>query len=152
MAISIAKKPEIQPASLPKISGLRRYMVLRAHPISLFWDAATAIWAVYLLWQHLWQYTVLLVVIERGFTWMMTQSVDSDALARTIFGKMALLHLHPVNFTLQLSGALLGIWGLWTHETVTILTALSLIFLGHTFGWGEIHRSLDRSYSLKPLA
>jgi len=144
MAITVAKKEELQPVPTTKITGFRRYMVLRAHPISIFWDAATLIWVVYFLWQHWWAYAALLLVVERGFTWIMTQAVDSDALGKTVLGKMALLHLHPVNLTLQLCGVAVAFWGIWAHETIPILSGISLIFLGHTFGWGQVHKALDR--------
>jgi len=90
--------------------------------------------------------------VERGFTWIMTQAVNSDALAKTALGKMALLHLHPVNLSLQLAGVAVAVWGIWAHETIPILSGTSLILLGHTFGWGHIHRALDRSEGMRPTA
>lgn len=142
MSATTTAKDALQSASKSKRSGLRRYALLRAHPVSLILDLVAGIWAVYFFWQHAWEVSLVLLVVERGVAWILLQAVDSNALADTLLGKLALLHLEPVNLGMQLAGLLLSLWGVWAHETMVILSGLSLVFLGHLAGWGAVHQAL----------
>jgi len=65
------------------------------------------------------------------------------AVATSWLGRVALLHLHPINVTLQSIGAVALIYGLWSHEAQTILAGGSLIFLGHCWGWRDVDERLE---------
>ena len=142
MATTTSSKNILQAASSLKISGFRRYILLRSHPLAIFWDVATGIWIVYFLWLHAWEVSLLLLVIERGFCWIALQRVNAEALGKTILGKLALLHLEPLNLIVQILGVGLLGWGIWMHETISILAGASIVLMGHTVGWGKVHDSL----------
>ena len=142
MATTTSSKDTLQPASPLKMSAYRRYLLLRSHPLAIFWDVATGIWIVYLLWLHTWELSLLILVIERGFCWVLLQGVDAEALAKTILGKLALLHLEPFNLIVQILGVILLGWGIWMHEVIPILAGISIVLMGHTMGWGRVHESL----------
>lgn len=122
--------------------ALQRYVLQRSHPTSIVLDSTALMWGVYLLWQHNWQAALLIVVIARLLAYAATRNVDREALSRTMLGRIAVLHLHPVNLAMQTIGAIVGLVGVWNHSTLTILSGISLVLVGHAFGWEDVHRSL----------
>jgi hypothetical protein len=126
-----------------RLSALQRYYLRRAHPASLFIDGAALTWIVYYFWNHLWVEALLVLVISRIIANIISFRANVDELAQTGLGKMALLHLQPVNLTVQLIGVVGLFYGLWTHEVKVILAGLSIIFLGHLIGWHRVDRRFD---------
>jgi hypothetical protein len=117
---------------------MERYMIRRFHPRRILLDAAVLPWAVYFLWQNEWQWAVLAMIISGVAGMIATSSVDAEKYGRTIFGEMALLHLHPTNIVVQFAGIAVLIWALWAHSTPGILGGLSVVFLGHLVGWDSV--------------
>jgi hypothetical protein len=142
---TVTTKKDMLPVttSTVKEGAFRRYIVKRAHPTALFLDTAALIWAIYFLWYHAWQMSLLILVVQRTFTWFLIQPVDSDQMSRTLLGKLALLHIHPFNLAIQTCGLIVTGWGIWLHETVPVLGGISLILIGHGFGWRHVHKALD---------
>jgi hypothetical protein len=64
--------------------------------------------------------------------------VDTEKYARTIMGRIALLHLHPANIAVQGIGIVAMLWTIWAHSATGILGSLSVIFLGHLAGWDPV--------------
>lgn len=126
------------------LTTMERYMIRRFHPVSIFFDCVGLIWFVYFLWQHNWVAAAAVAVVERLASMAIVRGADVTALAGTKLGQLARLHLHPMNLMIQLVGLVGVVWGLWQHETLGILGGLSVVFLGHTFGWPRV----DRAFSL----
>ncbi len=59
-----------------------------------------------------------------------TSGTKEETLAQTLLDKIMLLHLHPVNLTLQMAGFAL------------LLSATSMVFLGHMWGWHRVNEAL----------
>jgi hypothetical protein len=129
----------------PEFSFFERLILKRFHPISLFFDAVGIIWVTYFLWLNIWQSALAVIVIERIIASIIVWQVDPKAMASTTLGKLGLLHLHPINLGIQLIGTIVTVWAIWTHTTIFILLGLSVILLGHTFGWTQI----NTNYSLQ---
>ena len=127
------------------LSWFKRYFIKRFHPRSIFVDVAASIWFTYFFWYHDWKSAIAVIVIARILGVLLTMKVDSEAFAETYLGKLALLHLNVANMVTQLLGVVVALYGLWQHSAEYILAGVSVIFLGHIFGWGKV----DPRYSDK---
>ena len=127
--------------SAPVTTGyslMERMVLRRAHPISIMLGAAGAVLAVTFLWQQNWLYALISIIAARLAAYLVLRNANLPALAETPLGKIGLLHLHPVNLTIQSIGAVVAIYGLWTHSTEAISGGLAIIFAGHLFGWSKV--------------
>lgn len=123
-----------------EFSGLERYFLMHAHPRMLIIDGIAWTWAIYLLWHFRWGEALVSVVLGGIIGWFTVRKVDPNALAETMLGKIALLHLHPVNLTLQTIGLIPLLYGIWIHSTATVLVGVSALAVGHLFGWDSVDR------------
>ncbi len=119
------------------MSRLQIWALKSFHPRALFIEAAGAIWAFYLLWYHDWMLALAVVVAYRASGLASVWNSDPYSLAETGMGKLALLHLHPINLTVQLVGTLPLLVGVWQHSTELMMAGVSIILLGHIFGWSK---------------
>jgi hypothetical protein len=71
-----------------------------------------------------------------------TLGMHEEQLAQTTLGKILLLHLHPLNVVIQLSGFAVLLYSFWIHSSVHILLAVSMILLGHMWGWHKVNEAL----------
>lgn len=118
-------------------SFVERYMLRKFHPRKIFFDMIGSIWAVYFLWNHEWQKALAAAVILSSAGLFSVWNADFRKLAQTPLGRLALLHLRPANFAIQMAGAVLGLYGIWIHSTEVILISLSVILAGHLSGWAK---------------
>jgi hypothetical protein len=70
------------------------------------------------------------------------RKANTEALAETVLGKMALLHLQPVNLLVQLTGTVFTVIGLLARDGLTIMAGITLIYAGHFYGWSKVHPAL----------
>ena len=127
-------------SDVQELTAIQRLMVRRFHPTALFIDLAGAIWVFYFFWRHEWVAALLTLALTRAVATASVWKKNPEALSQTTLGKIGLLHLHPVNLLLQLIGVIPLLYGLWHHSGEFILAGVSLIFLGHVFGWEKIDR------------
>jgi hypothetical protein len=125
-------------ATAMNLNMFERYIMRRTHPASMFVEVVGLTWFTYFLAMHLWREAILTVVVARMVGLFVAREANPDALAQTVLGKIALLHLDPVNMTVQLAGALWWGWGVWQGDVRQILAGLSVLFLGHLRGWGGV--------------
>jgi len=123
-------------------SWLQRMVLRAAHPVSIVFSIIGWTWGVFYLWRHDWVMALIAVVLARA-------SVHLQEVADTILGRLALLHLQPFNLTIQVIGTVVLITGVWMHGTELILGGISLITVGHAFGWSHVHPGLALEESLK---
>lgn len=128
-----------------KFSFLERMILRRFHPVSLLFDVVGFIWVTYFLWENQWQNALVVVLAERLLAATIVWRVDWEGMAETSLGKLALLHLHPLNLMVQIAGAAVIVWALWNHSTLYLLAGLSILALGHAFGWSGV----NEHFSLK---
>jgi hypothetical protein len=83
----------------------------------------------------------IVLVMELGGLYF-TRNIIPELIAQTTIGKIGLLHTHPYNLALNIIGIIPFIYGLWIHSQEMILVSLSLIILGHFFGWSKVHSKL----------
>ena len=129
----------------PRLSTLERYYLRRSHPASLFIEAAGLVWVVYYFWNHLWMEALLVLIFSRLIANVVSFRASTEALYQTGLGRIALLHLQPVNWSIQLIGIISTFYGIWTHEGKMILAGLSVVFLGHLIGWHRVDRHFELS-------
>jgi hypothetical protein len=150
MAIHIIKAPTQPLAMAHDFSWLERLVLRRFHPRSLSIDTVGVMWFIYYLWNHEWKSALAIVIAGRVFAYLSVMRIDTEAFAETTLGRIALLHLQPVNLLVQFVGALVGIYGIWQRSTEIILLGVSLILLGHIFGWSRVDdRMANRLVSRK---
>lgn len=134
MAVQTMKKSE--PVPFSRI--METYVLLRAHPRLIVFHTAGAIWFIYFLWNRSWVEAVFSLLFAGIVGLSTVRLTDTEKIATTTLGRLALLHLHPANLLLQLAGIAPFIYGLWTHSTQLILIGLTLVVLGHSFGWSAM--------------
>ncbi len=90
---------------------VERMIVRRGHPKHIIVGIVAFLWVIYFLWQHNWIWAAAVVVLSAVLGRLSTSGAKEETLAQTLLGKIMLLHLHPVNLTLQMAGfALLALW------------------------------------------
>lgn len=99
-------------------------------------------WFTYTFWNHDWVAAIAVVLVTRVIALYSVINIDTEAFAQTTLGKVGLLHLNPVNLSVQLVGSLGLLYGLWEHSTEWILGGLSVVLLGHLFGWSQVDSRL----------
>ena len=124
------------------LSRLEKYVLRRFHPRAIFIDSVGMIWFFYFLWLQNWQLALASAVIGRLLAITAVLHVNPQKMSETVMGKIAMLHLHPVNLIVQMTGFIVLIYGVWMHSTEYILLGLSAILLGHYFSWGEVSAEL----------
>ncbi len=126
-----------------ELSGLEKYALTRAHPARIFVNGAGWIWVIYFLWNQ----NLPGVIISIFATWLigflLIKSVNFQEISKTTLGKIALLHLHPFNFAIQIISMVPLFYGIWTHNTVWLLAGLSLLLFGHAFGWEKMNPGFE---------
>jgi hypothetical protein len=85
---------------------------------------------------------LLMILVMSGMGLFFTRNIDPELMSQTTIGKIGLIHKHPINLTLNLIGTIALINGLWRHGGITILIGLSIILLGHFFGWANVNQKL----------
>lgn len=120
---------------------MQRYMLRRFHPRSLMVEIVSSIWAVYFFGQHQWLAALIAIAVGRLIGNLLGSQMDYQEMSSTVWGKIALLHLHPMNYSIQFVGAIVAFYGIWVNATLPILSGLSIIFLGHLWGWQKVSRS-----------
>ena len=116
-------------------SLFNRLAINHAHPTKLILDLIGFIWTAYFLWEN---NLMMVIIFGFGFSVLgsfLTLNADTKALAATRFGKYVIARLHPANLSLQLSGYIVSMCGVWTHQGWIILAGLSMVILGHLWGW-----------------
>jgi hypothetical protein len=121
---------------------VERMIVRRGHPKHIIVGIVAFLWVVYFLWQHNWIWAAAVVVLSAVLGRLSTSGTKEETLAQTLLGKIMLLHLHPVNLTLQLAGFALLLYGVWVHSTLYTMAAASMVFLGHMWGWHRVNEAL----------
>ncbi|MFM8268801.1 MAG: hypothetical protein ACKN9V_01320 [Pseudomonadota bacterium] len=124
------------------LSLLQKYVLLRVHPRRVFLDAVALMWEVYFLWNQNWRAALGIFLVMNTVGLILGRRVNYEAMANTILGRLAILHTQPMNLLLQLSGAAFVVYGLLLRESLTIMAGVSLVFLGHFYGWSRVHSSL----------
>ena len=122
---------------------IQKYVLLRAHPRKIFLDVVALMWEVYFLWNQNWQAALAVFVGMNTIGLLPVRKVNTQALSETIWGKLALLHLQPMNLLVQLTGAVFAVMGLMRHDGLTIMTGITLIYAGHFYGWSRVHPALQ---------
>lgn len=117
---------------------LKRFILMRFHPRKIIFDSVGMMWAIYFLWINNWTAALLSALFFAALGWFFVRQVNPYQMAQTTLGKLGLLHLHPFNITVQMIGLIPFIYGLWLHSAEPILVGLSLLFIGHFYGWSGV--------------
>ena len=125
-----------------KMTFLERSIVRSGHPRRIIVGMITLMWVLYSLWFHLWTWAAAALVVGVALGALATKGMLVDEIAQTVLGKILLLHLHPVNVALQTFGLAVLLYGFWMHSIVLMLLAVSVILLGHMFGWHKVNHAL----------
>src|SRR3989344_1977504 len=83
---------------------LERFALRRFHPRRIMFDLVGWMWATYFLWNHSWESAALTLLATSGIGYLLVMRVDPVKMAKSSLGRLAFLHLHPGNMTIQLVG------------------------------------------------
>ena len=126
-----------------EFNWLERCVLRRSHPKSILVRAVGALWATVFLWNHDWLRAAVVVFVSMFIANAMVFTCDVNALAKTWVGKVALLHLHPINLVVQVLSLYPLFVGIWIHDWDYILAGLSLLIMGHFFGWSRVNANFS---------
>jgi hypothetical protein len=121
---------------------MERMVIRRGHPKHIIVGIVGFLWFVYFLWQHDWKWALSTAVLSAVVGRLATSGTKDETLAPTLLGRIMLLHLHPMNFSVQVAGFALLFYGIWFHSTVYIMVATSIVLLGHMWGWHRVNEAL----------
>lgn len=121
---------------------MERMVIRRGHPKHIIVGIVGFLWFVYFLWQHDWKWALSTAVLSAIVGRLATSGTKDETLASTLLGRIMLLHLHPMNFSVQIAGFALLFYGIWFHSTVYIMVATSIVMLGHMWGWHRVNEAL----------
>ena len=121
---------------------LRKYFLMRFHPRKIIFDTVGAIWSVYFLWNNNWQYSLISFVGMGLIGFYFTRNINPELMSQSTIGRIGLIHAHPINLSLNVLGLFFLVYGIWMHEVLSILIGLSVIILGHFFGWSKVNSKL----------
>ena len=116
-----------------------RYLLMRAHPRRIVFDIVGAIWATFFLWNNNLYSAILVFLVMSVLGIYFVRKIDPELMSQTTLGKMGLIHKNPINLILNVIGIIPTLYGLWMHDVILILTGLSMIILGHFFGWSKVN-------------
>jgi hypothetical protein len=119
-----------------------RSVVRSGQPRRIIVGVITLMWVLFSLWFHLWAWAMVALVVGVALGALATTGMHVEELAQTMLGKILLLHLHPVNVALQTFGFAVLLYSFWIHSAVLMLLAISVILLGHMFGWHKVNHAL----------
>jgi hypothetical protein len=125
-----------------KMTTLERIFIRRGHPRWLILGMVGAVWAFYFLWVHNWESALVAIFVSGILGTLLTGRMSEERLAQTTLGKIMLLHLHPVNLSLQIAGFALLVYSVWIHSPMYIMVAISAILIGHMWGWSKVSEAL----------
>lgn len=126
-----------------QFNWLERYFLRRMHPRNIFFDSGALMWGSYFLWNQDWPRALVVVAGISVLGLLSVLSVDPEKMADTTLGKIGLLHLHPVNFIIQVIGMFPFVYGVWLHSAEFILAGFSVILFGHIFGWSKVNANFS---------
>lgn len=110
-------------------------MVQHAHPTKLILDVIAYLWGIYFFSLNELLPGLVVLFGVGGLGTFLTRNIDKAALARTTLGRFFLVSSHPANISIQLLGYVLVSYGSWVHLSVPILSGVTLVLMGHLWGW-----------------
>jgi hypothetical protein len=119
-----------------------RIIMRNGHPRRIIVGVITLIWMLYFLWFHNWMGTAVALIVGVPLSRIATPGMHEEQLAQTTFGKILLLHLHPANVILQSMGFAVLLCSVWIHSGLYITLGVSVILLGHMWGWHKVNQAL----------
>lgn len=123
---------------------LQSYVLKKSHPTAIIFEFIGLIWVSYYIWHHLWPWALIALTLAKLLSYLSVVDVDVNNISQTMLGKIALLHLHPMNLTVQVTGIILYYYGLWSHSLETLISGVTLLLLGHLVGWGKINENFSK--------
>ena len=121
---------------------MEKIVIRRGHPKRIIVGIVGFLWFVYFLWQHDWTWALAVAVLSVVMGRLLTSGTKDESLAPTLLGKIMLLHLHPMNLSVQIAGFAVLLYGIWFHSTIYIMLATSIVLLGHMWGWHKVNEAL----------
>lgn len=124
------------------MSFWQRLIVRRGHPRRIIIAFVGALWGLYFLWLHNWPSAVAIILGSMLLGELATLGLREEPLSQTLLGRIMLLHLHPANLLLQFAGGALLLYGVWLHSGRWLMAGVSMVFLGHLWGWHKVSDAL----------
>ena len=133
-------------------SALEEFALRHSHPRKIIFDSLGFLWAIYFLWHFRWGDAIWILLASSALGMISVRGVKPELMAETTLGKLALLHLNPINLSTQVIGLGLLAYGIWGHSTPLTLVGVSVVALGHTFGWDLVDARFARTKDSKDHA
>jgi hypothetical protein len=107
-------------------------------PKHIILGIVSSLWTVYFVWRHDWAWALSVVLASAILGKVVTAGTREEGLEQTVLGKIMLLHLEPMNLTVQVAGSGILLYGAWIHAVMHVLVRAALVLLGHMWGWHKV--------------
>ena len=124
------------------MSYFEREVLHYAHPKQMILRMVGAIWGLYFLWLHNWVGVLAVIAAGEILGRILSRGMNEEGMAQTIWGKIMLIHLHPVNLLVQIVGGIVLVYGVWIHSFIWIMVAMSVVLIVHMWGWNKVSEVL----------
>ena len=121
-----------------EFSWLEIFALKCFHPRAICVEVAGLVWSIYYFWNYNWQMSLGVFVLAVAIAILSVMDTSPQKLSETVIGRIGLLHLHPMNLAIRLAGTGILLCGIWQRSAHLALGGMSIIFLGHTFGWAKV--------------
>lgn len=121
------------------------------HPRALLIICGGLIWSLYYFWHYDWVMALEIFASVVILTPLLVVDIIPEEFAKTTWGKIALLHLHPLNLPFRIVGTALVLFGVWQRSLVAGLLGVTFVLLGHTFGWSKVDPRLASELEMTDL-
>ncbi len=119
-----------------------RIIIRNGHPRRIIIGVISFIWTLYFLWLHNVAGAAIALIVGVPLSRLFARRMSEQQLAQTTFGKILLLHLHPANAFVQAMGFAVLLCSVWIHSGLSIALGISMILLGHMWGWHKVNQAL----------
>jgi|SRR5919106_2900943 hypothetical protein len=139
------------PTSPKKWSLLEKIVVKHAHPVTFVFHLLALLWGSYFLWGNRLVPAVLSSVLLAlvghllgGFDKNYKAVVGSEL---NLFQRLMLYHFDAVSLLVHYLAFAIYIFGMWTHSTWALLSAVTVSLLGYVIPWLR-HGQAEAKYEL----
>ena len=124
---------ETEMTTLGNLNWYEKFVLQRAHPAKMIFDALALMWGLYYLWDQRWIPALIIAAALSAIGTLLVSNVRFAALASTNVGQFLLNKANPVTITLDVIGYAVLIYSVWNHYATLAFCGVSVLAL--SFAW-----------------
>ncbi len=141
--IIIQKQTAYKQTYESEFSLIQKIVLMVFQPRAIFIELGGLTWSLYYFWNYDWITALAAYALTLTLAIGLVANTDTERFSKTFLGKIALLHLHPLNLSLRAIGGISFLYGIWQRSVEFSIAGISLLFFGHMFGWENVDPSFS---------